>query len=106
MSHEKDEPRRFRVVGFALVWLFVAGVLALTLFPHLPRSISQWLILLAFGPPLYGLGETFFSWLFSPEHGHAISPRAFSIARVLIALPVVLVVMMLWWLLSLLFVKG
>jgi hypothetical protein len=68
--------------------------------PDLPKSKSQWLWFVAVGPPLYVLGEVFFDWLFSPEHGHAVSARRFSVARVLIALPVVLVVLALCWFLS------
>src|SRR5262249_21668571 len=102
MSQEKPERKRLRVVVFAaLAWLIIAGLFALGFAPHLSQSQSRWLVFLAFGLPLYVLGEVFFGWLFSPQHGKSISPRDFSVARVLVALPVVLVVMILCWLLSL-----
>ena len=89
----------------ALAWLFVAGLLAVEFLPDLPHSKSQWLLFIAFGPPLYVLGEAFFDWMFSTKHGQAISPRGFSVARVLIALPVVLVLIALSWCLSRIFAK-
>jgi len=90
-------PRRF--IAIAIAWLLIAAILAFQLWPDLPKSNLQWILLLFFGPPLYVLGESFFAWLFSQRHGEAISPRAFSPARILIALPVVLAFLALsWWL--------
>ena len=107
MSQDKVECKRLRVVLFAaFAWLFVAGLLVLGFSPNLKESQSRWLVLLAFGPPLYALGEVFFDWLFSPQHGKAISPRDFSVARVFVTLPVVIVVVAVCWLSSLLFAKG
>jgi hypothetical protein len=85
--------------SLALLWLAVAGWLLLQFWPDIPHSKVQWFLFVALGPPLYVLGEGLFTWLFSPAHGRAISQRAFSVARIAIALPVVLGVFALsWWL--------
>jgi hypothetical protein len=89
----------------ALAWLFIAGLLMVEFLPNLPRTKSQWLLFISFGPPLYVLGDAFVGWLFSTQHGQVISPRGFSVARVLIVLPVVLVLIALGWLLSWIFAK-
>lgn len=83
----------------ALVWPLVAGFLTLQFWPNLPQSELQWALLIAFGPPIYVLGEAFFGWLFSQRHGQSISSNSFSFKRILIALPVVLAFVGLsWWL--------
>lgn len=90
-----------RLPAIAAVWLVVALLLAIQLWPQVPRSWLQWFLLFAFGPPLYVLGEAFFGWLFSVSHGRAVSPRTFSLARIAIALPAVLALFaLLWWLSS------
>ncbi|WP_029922591.1 hypothetical protein [Nevskia soli] len=49
----------------AVAWLFVAGLLALQFWPHVPQSKTGWIAFIAFGPPLYifaeGLSERFWS---------------------------------------------
>jgi hypothetical protein len=84
-------------VFVALSWLFIATLLILWLVPELPHSNSGWLIFLAFGPPLYALGELFFGWLFSANHGFAISSCRFSLKRVCIALPLVVLTIAHCW---------
>jgi hypothetical protein len=84
----------------ALAWLFLVGLLLLGLWPDLPKSKPQWLVFLLIGPPLYVLGEAFFGWLFSREHGYARSPRPFSAVRVVIALPIAAIAIVLCWFLS------
>ena len=90
------------VFACALLWLAVASIAAFTLLPHLPQNSLQWVLLVIFGPPLYVLGETIGSGLFSSEHGQAISSRRFSIARIavalLIAVPILAVCLALSWL--------
>jgi hypothetical protein len=82
----------------ALVWLVLAGLLLFSLWHDLPRTSLQWVLLLAFGPPLYIFGEAFFEWLFSLKHGQAISQRKTSPIRILLALPVMLALFALsWW---------
>src|SRR3546814_2663224 len=41
----------------ALVWLLVAGLLTLQLWPDLPEATLQWVLFIALGPPVYLLGE-------------------------------------------------
>lgn len=89
----------------ALTWLFLVGLVLLYLWPNLPKSKPQWVVFLLVAPPLYVLGEAFFGWLFSDEHGSAMSPRGFSVGRVLVALPVVCLVVLVCWLLSWLLTK-
>lgn len=82
----------------ALTWLFVAALLTVQLWPDLPHSKLKWFLLIAFGPPLYILGESFFGWLFSSGHGSDISRRKFSLVRVLLAFPIMLALFALsWW---------
>jgi hypothetical protein len=55
-------------------------------FPHWPRSIVGWLILLLVGVPVSMLLETAGQFVFSERHGRAISPAAFSGKRLAILL--------------------
>ena len=85
----------------ALVWLPVAGLLLVELWPDIPRTSQQWALFLAFGPPLYVLGEAVCAWLFAPARGWSTSRKRFSIARIAVALPVALAWFALsWWLAS------
>jgi len=87
----------------AVIWLFLVALLAVQAWPYLPQTRGQWLFFVALGPPIYVLGEAFFAWLFSPARGQSISRKQFSVARIAVALPVVLVLFALsWWLSSLL----
>jgi hypothetical protein len=86
--NEKSKPKWLSSLpALAMAWLFIAWLLLIQLWPHLPHTALQWFLLVAFGPPLYVLGEGFFGWLFSPKHGKAISDREFSFVRVLLVLP-------------------
>jgi hypothetical protein len=87
-----------RLGAVAACWLLIAAVLILEFWPDLPRTHTGWFTFIVVGPPLYVLAEAFGGWLFSERHGKAISPKPFSVLRVLIALVVVLVsVGMIWW---------
>jgi hypothetical protein len=87
------------LLPLAALWLFLAGLLLLSIWPEVPRSKMQWVLFIALGPPIYVLGEGLFGWLFSPAHGRAISKKAFSLARIAIALLVALGVFAIgWWL--------
>ena len=89
------------VVVVAALWLLVAGFLVVEFWPQLPRTGKQWAIFVGLGPPTYVALEGAFGWLFSRRHGEAISAKQFSIARVLVALLVVVsVVGTYWWLSS------
>lgn len=83
----------------AFLWLLIAAFITIQLWPHLPRSQLQWLVLIALGPPFYVLGEAFFGWLFSEAHGRAISERRFSVTRIAVAVPLgVAWFVFCWWL--------
>jgi hypothetical protein len=90
------------LVGGAVAWLFLVALLVLLFLPNLPQSALQWVLLVVLGPPAYVLGEAFFGWLLSREHGTAISRRRFSIKRIAVLLLVFLAVFALSWWLSLL----
>lgn len=90
----------------AVVWLCIAGLLVLGLWPDLPHSAVQWAFLVALGPPLYLLGEAFFDWQFSREQDGAISPERLSIKRIAIALPIALTAFAVSWWLSWLVTKS
>lgn len=77
----------------AVVWVMVAGLLALQFWPDLPHTAKQWAVFVGIGPPVYVALEAGFGWLFSRRHGETISSRPFSIARVLLALLTVLLVL-------------
>lgn len=95
---ERGSMRRTETVAFglrtllvvALVWLLVAGLLTLQLWPGLPESTLQWVLFIALGPPVYLLGESFFAWLLSRRHGHCVSPDRFSFKRIFVELAVLL----------------
>jgi hypothetical protein len=90
--------RASRVVLWgAILWLFVAGLLALQVWPHLPVSASGWVAFIAFGPPLYILLETAAERFWSSRSGRAISEHPSSAARVLLGVLVVGVVCVLVW---------
>ena len=76
--------------ALAILWLVVGCLLIVQFWPDLPHTNLQWFLLIAFGPPVYILGEEFFGWLFSAKHGEAISSRKFSPVRILLVLPIAL----------------
>lgn len=67
----------------AAAWLLVACLLVLQLWPSLPRTTGQWVLLFLFGPPLYVLGEAVAEKVLSSERGYKNSPARFSFKRVL-----------------------
>jgi len=70
--------RRLQIVAAVVTfWLFAAGVLLVAAWPWMPSTSVGWLSFLVLGPALYFLGEVFFSWLFSAEHGRRISGAQF-----------------------------
>lgn len=103
MSHDQRAGSwsRTLLVG-AFAWLSLVALLVFWLLPNLPQTALQWVLLVVLGPPAYVLGEAFFGWLLSREHGAAISRRRFSIKRIAVLLLVFLAVFALSWWLSLL----
>jgi hypothetical protein len=89
----ENSPKRIQLLlGLAAVWLFVAGMLILQLWPDLPKTDFGWFLLIVFGPPVYVAGEGFFGWLLSKKHGNRISNKQFSLLRVVLSLVVMLLV--------------
>jgi hypothetical protein len=66
--------------------LFYAMSMLVNFFPHWPRSIVGWVILLLVGVPASMLLEAVGSFAFSVQHGRAISPAGFSVKRLAICL--------------------
>ena len=65
-----------KVFAGLLIWMFVAGLAALTLWPSIPSSWKGWAVLVVFGPPAYllaeGLGEM--AWNSKPGRDLADHP--------------------------------
>lgn len=68
----------------AVAWLVVAGVLALQFWPAVPNTATGWVAFIAFGPPLYVLGEAVSEWLWSTRAGRAVSEHPSSGLRILV----------------------
>lgn len=45
------------IIAGTAIWMFMAILAGLTLWPAVPSSWPGWLLLVVFGPPLYILGE-------------------------------------------------
>ena len=86
----------------AAVWVLITVLIALQLWPDLPRSRQQWLLLIGLGPPLYIALEAWGSWVLAPARGWAVSRKRFSLLRLVLLLPLVLFwSVAAWWLASL-----
>lgn len=84
----------------AAFWIMLAGFVLIEFLPNIPRTILQWSLFVAFGPPLFVLAGELFGWIFSVRHGYAISDAKFSILRILIALPFAIAWLLCCWRLS------
>jgi len=73
----------------AVAWLVIFGIVLLYVAPDFPRTTVQWALLFVLGPPIYVLGEALGAWLFSPDRGHRISAKRFSLLRIVYALLVI-----------------
>ena len=71
-------------LAVAVFWLVIAGILALQLWPSVPHTAKGWLAFIAFGPPLYLLGEALFEWLRPRRPGRALSAHSSSGLRIFI----------------------
>ena len=58
----------------------------------------KWLLYYLLAIPLYLVGEAFFGWFFSEARGRKMSPKSFSPARILFALPFAIAAMAVLWL--------
>jgi hypothetical protein len=92
MQSENNTKRLQLLCGLATVWLVVAALLTLQLWPDLPKTDLGWFLLFVVAPPAYVAGEGFFGWLFSEKHGKEISKKMFSWLRVALAFVVVVFV--------------
>jgi len=92
MQLENQIKRLQLLFGLATVWLVLAVLLTLQLWPDLPKTNLGWFLLVVVGPPAYVAGEGFFGWLFSEKHGKQISTKQFSWLRVALTFVVVAVV--------------
>jgi len=81
------------LMGLAVGWLVLAGLLLLELWPAMPESRREWALFIVFGPPVYLFGEYISEKFFSPKVGYGIAPPGFSFKRVLVALFFVLVLL-------------
>jgi len=87
----------------AIAWLFVAALLALQFWPQLPESKAGWFAFIAFGPPLYILGEAASEWFWSSRFGGALSRPSPTMQKAFVVLGLVIggtFAWGLWWLYS------
>lgn len=61
------------ILWVAVLWLVVAGILALEFWPAVPQSASGWVAFILFGPPLYALGEAVSEAIRSSRVGRYVS---------------------------------
>lgn len=76
------------VLVVAVFWLVVAGILALQFWPSVPHTAKGWVAFIAFGPPLYILGEAFSEWFWSTRPARALAAHPSSGFRILIGVVV------------------
>jgi hypothetical protein len=69
----------------AIVWLLLAGLLALEFWPALPKTAVGWVAFIAFGPPLYVLVEVAAERLWFARADRTASSRQSTGPRVLIS---------------------
>jgi hypothetical protein len=93
-----------RIWPIALIWLFVCGLLLLTLWPWRPSSFLQWALFFVFGPIGYVAIEYLGEVVLSPKIGARISARSFSCLRIAYALCALLLLVALafaaYWLIA------
>lgn len=91
-----------RILTFCIAYLIGAALTALYIFinfyPHIPSSLTTWLLLAFAGPPVYLLGAWISEKLFSEKRGRELSDKEFSIKRILYALVIALPLLGLLWL--------
>jgi hypothetical protein len=75
------------LIGLSIGWTVVAVFGLAQIWSHV-GSWREAALFFAFFPPFYVAAEAANSWLLSPAHGQAISPRQFSWLRILVALPI------------------
>lgn len=73
-----------------VLWLLTGAWILLQFWPRVPDGWQEVALILAFGPPAYGLLEGVGSWALSQRHGQAISSRRLSPLRLVVAFLVAL----------------
>lgn len=68
----------------AALWLVIAGSLALQFWPSVPHAAKGWVAFIAFGPPLYILGEALSEWLWSTRPARALAAHPSSGLRIFV----------------------
>lgn len=71
-------------LAVAVFWLVIAGILALQFWPLVPHTAKGWVAFVAFGPPLYMLGEAFSGWLWSTRPARVLASHPSSGLRIII----------------------
>ena len=84
-------PLNIRII-FGLIFLagFFTFLILLGIFPHVPNSMTGWVILVGVGVPSWLFLEWLGEKLFSKKVGHRISEKPFSGVRILYALGTIL----------------
>jgi len=82
-----------KLIGATFAWLFFCGLLLVAIWPLVPKSTMQWVALIVLGPPLYALGEYVADRVLSPQLGSRLSAKRFSLARILVAFGVAVVLL-------------
>ena len=72
------------VLWGAILWLLIAGVLALQFWPSVPHTRRGWIIFIVVGPPLYALGEMLAEWLWSTRFVRALAKHPSPVPRILV----------------------
>lgn len=74
------------IASFLALWLVVGILVLMQTWPRLPRHWHEIALILALGPPVYGLLEWLGGWVLSKDHGKLVSARRLSPLRLLVAL--------------------
>ena len=99
-------------LAVAIFWLFIAAILAFQFWPSVPQTAQGWVAFIAFGPPLYILGEAISERLHprrrrshrDDELGYGDATQTFSyrqiVAGVALAVAILFAVLGILWLLG------
>lgn len=91
------------LLTLAAAWLFIAGLVALQVWPHLPTSASGWILFIVLVPPLYVTAEGASEYFWRSRAGTALSEPSHQMQRVFVVLSIVLggaFAWGFWWLTS------
>lgn len=80
-------------LAIAVFWLVITGILALQFWPSVPHTAKGWVAFVAFGPPLYMLGEALSEWLWSTRPARALAAHPSASFRILVGVVIGAVVL-------------